>query len=36
MCKSKYSDSQIISILKQNEAGIDAYKLCLEHEVSSA
>jgi len=36
MKKSKFSDSQIISILKQAEAGTSIADLCREHGVSSA
>lgn len=36
MRKSKYSDQQIISILKQNEAGASVPDLCREHGMSSA
>ena len=36
MKKSKYSDSQILSILKQNESGIPVPELCREHGMSSA
>jgi len=36
MRKSKYSDQQIISILKQNEAGQSVPDLCREHGMSSA
>ena len=36
MKKSKFSDSQILSILKQNEAGISVSDLCREHNISSA
>jgi putative transposase len=36
MKKSKFSDSQIISILKQAEAGTPIADLCREHGVSSA
>ena len=36
MKKSKYTDSQIISILKQNEAGVSVPDLCREHGMSSA
>jgi len=31
MKKSRYSDSQIISILNQAEAGIPVAELCREH-----
>ncbi len=36
MIKSRYSDSQIISILKQAEAGTPATELCREHGMSDA
>lgn len=36
MKKSRFSDSQILSILKQNEAGTSAPDLCREHGMSSA
>jgi len=36
MKKSKFSDSQIISILKQAEAGTPVADLCREHGVSGA
>lgn len=36
MKKSKYSDSQILSILKQAESGIPVPELCREHGMSSA
>lgn len=36
MKKSRYSDSQIISILKQAEAGTPIDELCREHGMSSA
>ena len=36
MKKSKYSDSQIMAILKQAEAGTPVPELCREHEMSSA
>ena len=36
MRKSKYSDSQIIAILKQAEAGTPVPVLCQEHGMSSA
>ncbi|SIO07424.1 putative transposase [Sulfurivirga caldicuralii] len=36
MKKSRYSDSQIISILKQAEAGTPVAELCREHGMSSA
>ena len=36
MRKSKYSDSQIVAILKQNENGVPVPDLCREHGMSSA
>ncbi len=36
MKKSRYSDSQIISILKQAEAGTPVAELCREHGMSNA
>jgi putative transposase len=36
MKKSRYSDSQILSILKQAEAGAPIPELCREHGMSSA
>ena len=36
MKRSRYSDSQIISILKQAEAGTPATELCREHGMSDA
>ena len=36
MKKSKYSDSQIMAILKQAEAGSPIPELCREHGMSSA
>tara|TARA_E500000178_G_scaffold294975_1_gene300557 strand:- start:154 stop:420 length:267 start_codon:yes stop_codon:yes gene_type:complete len=36
MRKSRYSDSQILSILKQSEAGTSVPELCREHGMSSA
>jgi putative transposase len=36
MKKSKFSDSQIISILKHAEAGTPVPDLCREHAISSA
>ena len=36
MKKSRYSDSQILSILKQAEGGIPVLELCREHGMSSA
>ena len=36
MKRSRYSDSQIINILKQAEAGTPATELCREHGMSDA
>ena len=36
MKKSRYTDTQIIAILKQNEAGTSVADLCREHGMSSA
>jgi len=36
MKKSRYTDSQILSILKQNEAGTPVPELCREHGMSNA
>jgi putative transposase len=36
MKKSRYTDSQIISILKQNEVGTSVADLCREHGMSQA
>jgi len=36
MKKSRFSDSQILSILKQNESGTSAPDLCREHGMSTA
>lgn len=36
MKKSRYTDSQILSILKQNESGVLVSDLCREHGMSSA
>ena len=36
MTKSRFSDSQIISILKQAEGGTPVPELCREHGMSSA
>ena len=35
MRKSRYSDSQILAILKQNENGVSVPDLCREHGMSS-
>jgi putative transposase len=36
MIKSRYTDSQILSILKQNEAAALLQDLCREHGMSNA
>lgn len=36
MKKSRYTDSQILSILKQNESGTSVADLCREHGMSDA
>jgi putative transposase len=36
MKKSRYTDSQILSILKQNESGVPVTDLCREHGMSNA
>ena len=36
MKKSRYTDSQIMAILKQNEQGISVPELCREYGMSSA
>lgn len=36
MRQSRFSDSQILAILKQNEQGISAVELCREHGISQA
>jgi putative transposase len=36
MKKSRYTDTQIIAILKQNEAGTPVADLCREHGMSQA
>lgn len=36
MRKSRYTDSQILAMLKQNEAGVAVSDLCREHGMSSA
>ena len=36
MRKSRFTDSQILGILKQNEQGVPVPELCREHGMSSA
>lgn len=36
MKKSRYTDNQILSILKQHEAGVPVAELCRKHGMSSA
>lgn len=36
MKKSRYTDSQILAILKQAESGVPVPELCREHSMSSA
>ena len=36
MRKSRYSDSQILAILKENESGVSVADLCREYGMSSA
>ena len=36
MRKSRYTDSQILAILKQNETGVSVPDLCREHGMSTA
>ena len=36
MKKSKFSESQIIGILKESEAGVPVPQLCRDHGISSA
>ena len=36
MRKSRYTDSQILAILKQSESGVPTPELCREHGMSSA
>ena len=36
MKKSRFTDSQIMAILKQHEAGVPVAKLAREHKVSTA
>lgn len=36
MRKSKFSDSQIMAMIKQNEVGVSVLELCREHGMSSA
>ena len=35
MKKSKFSDTQIVSILKQAEAGMPVKEVCRQHQISS-
>ncbi len=36
MKQSRYTDSQIMAIVKQNESGVSAPDLCREHGMSNA
>ena len=36
MKRSKFSDTQIVSILKQAEAGMPVKEICRQHQISSA
>ena len=36
MKRSKFSDTQIVSILKQAEAGLPVKEVCRQHQISSA
>lgn len=36
MKKSRYTDSQILAILKQNETGTSVPDLCRKHDMSNA
>jgi putative transposase len=36
MKKSRFSDSQILAVLKQAESGVPVAELCREHGISSA
>ena len=36
MKRSKFSDTQIVSILKQAEAGMPVNEVCRQHQISSA
>lgn len=36
MKHSRFTDTQILAILKQNEAGVSVQDLCREHSMSSA
>ncbi len=36
MRKSRYTDSQIMAVIKQNEQGVAVNELCREHGMSSA
>jgi putative transposase len=35
MCKSRFTDSQIMAVFKQAEAGVKVPDLCCEHGISS-
>jgi putative transposase len=36
MKRSKFSDTQIVSILKEAEAGVPVKEVCRQHQISSA
>ena len=36
MKRSKFSDTQVVSILKQAEAGMPVKEVCRQHQISSA
>ncbi len=36
MKRSEFSDTQIVSILKQAEAGVPVTEVCRQHQISSA
>jgi len=36
MKRSKFSDTQIVSVLKQAEAGMPVKEVCRQHQISSA
>ena len=36
MKRSRFSDTQIVSILKQAEAGVPVKEVCRQHQISSA